>query len=60
MIAWDEALKAAARMGIQPEQFWRMSLKEWRLMAGRGEAMAANELAALAAKFPDGGQNGAK
>ena len=31
---WPRWLKAAAQMGIAPEDFWRMSLKEWRsLMA---------------------------
>lgn len=51
---------AAARMGISPEQFWRMSLKEWRLMTRDGDAMAPSELAALAERFPDGGLDGAK
>ncbi|MDZ4759641.1 MAG: phage tail assembly chaperone [Alphaproteobacteria bacterium] len=43
---WGALLRAAARMGIPPEAFWRMSLAEWRLMAGAGAnaAMTRAEL----------------
>ena len=30
--AWAEALRAGLRMGVTPEQFWRLSLREWRML----------------------------
>ena len=27
-------MQAAARMGVGPEGFWRLSLKEWRMLTG--------------------------
>ena len=30
--AWADALRAGLRLGITPEQFWRLSLKEWRML----------------------------
>ena len=29
---WGEMMQAAARMGVGPEGFWRLSLKEWRML----------------------------
>jgi hypothetical protein len=29
---WVGALRAGLRMGVTPEQFWRLSLKEWRML----------------------------
>jgi uncharacterized phage protein (TIGR02216 family) len=38
-----------------PEAFWRLSLKEWRAIAGQPEAAALdrNAFDVLAARFPD-------
>jgi uncharacterized phage protein (TIGR02216 family) len=33
---WGEMMRAAALLGIAPEAFWRLSLKEWRMLAGGG------------------------
>jgi hypothetical protein len=39
---WAEMMQAAARMGVGPEGFWRLSLKEWRMLtAGAGSGRAA-------------------
>ena len=43
---WREMLRTAAAAGVTPEAFWRLSLREWRMLAeapgiaapmGRGE-----------------------
>ena len=41
--AWAALLRAALLMGVTPEAFWRLSLAEWRALAG--EADAAERLA---------------
>lgn len=60
LLPWGALLAAAARIGVTPEAFWRLSLAEWRLMAAEGArapvAMARAELDALAARFPDEGE----
>lgn len=55
---WAVRLRAAARMGIAPEAFWRLSLAEWRaLTAGDGgAALGRRELDALMRDHPDGGE----
>ncbi|PVM92629.1 phage tail assembly chaperone [Caulobacter radicis] len=49
--------RAAVAFAIPPAAFWRLSLKEWRALAGEGEvggaAMGRPALAALMARFPD-------
>lgn len=55
---WAEMLRAAMRMGVAPEAFWRLSLKEWRMLteAPRGTApMGRAGLAKLMEDWPDGG-----
>ena len=32
MTPWGEMLRLAAAMGVAPEAFWRLSLKEWRML----------------------------
>ena len=46
---WGAMLRTAVRLGIQPEAFWRLSLKEWRMLMddGAGAAMTRVELEAL-------------
>lgn len=29
---WSALLRAALAMGLAPEAFWRLSLKEWRML----------------------------
>lgn len=55
---WGEMLRAAMRMGMAPEAFWRLSLKEWRMLteAPRGTApMGRAGLTKLMEDWPDGG-----
>lgn len=53
MTRWGEMMQAAARMGVGPEGFWRLSLKEWRMLTagpvhaaplGRGELERMQEM----------------
>jgi uncharacterized phage protein (TIGR02216 family) len=32
MSPWGEMLRTAARLGVGPEGFWRLSLREWRML----------------------------
>ena len=55
---WAPMLRAALTLGIQPEAFWRLSLKEWRMLteAPRGPgAMGRGRLDELMRRWPDGG-----
>jgi len=56
MTPWGEMMQAAARMGVAPEGFWRLSLKEWRMLtAGPVQAapLGRNELEAMVGLWPD-------
>lgn len=62
MTPWGEMLRLAAAMGVAPEAFWRLSLKEWRMLtqAPRGALgglgpMGREGLARLMEVWPDGG-----
>tara|TARA_R110002051_G_scaffold27428_1_gene65977 strand:+ start:513 stop:758 length:246 start_codon:yes stop_codon:yes gene_type:complete len=35
MTPWGEMLRVAARAGVTPAAFWRLSLKEWRMLTER-------------------------
>lgn len=51
---WPVWLKAAVRMGLQPSEFWRLSLREWRMLLrqqGEGSAMDKARLNALKQQF---------
>ena len=50
-------LRTAATMGIAPEAFWRLSLKEWRMLtATTGPApMGRRELDEMMRAWPDVG-----
>jgi uncharacterized phage protein (TIGR02216 family) len=52
---WRAALRAAARLGIAPAAFWRLSLIEWRAIAGPAEArpLSRAALQILMADYPD-------
>ena len=55
---WAPMLRAALTLGIAPEVFWRLSLKEWRMLmeTERGpEAMGRGRLDELMRRWPDGG-----
>ena len=54
--AWAAALRAGLRLGVTPEQFWRLSPAELRIMLGAEAAPAPltrARLDELAAAYPD-------
>lgn len=54
-IPWGAMLRHAALLGIPPEAFWRLSLREWLWLARPNAPAKLDEagLRALAARFPD-------
>jgi len=52
---WAEMLRLAAGLGVGPEAFWRLSLKEWRALTGAPDvaALGRRRFEALAERFPD-------
>lgn len=58
MTPWGEMLRSAAAMGVAPDAFWRLSLKEWRMLteSSRGLGPMGREgLVRLMEGWPDGG-----
>lgn len=56
MTPWRELLQTAAAMGMAPETFWSLSLKEWRLLTqapAAGQPMRRHELDRMAEAWPD-------
>ncbi len=56
MTPWDEMLRTAARLGVGPEGFWRLSLREWRMLTARSEEappMRRSEFKWMAERWPD-------
>ncbi|MGN6063359.1 MULTISPECIES: phage tail assembly chaperone [Brevundimonas] len=56
MTPWGEMMQVAARMGVGPEGFWRLSLKEWRMLtAGPVQAapLGRGELERMQEMWPD-------
>ena len=59
MMPWGEMLRLAAGLGVGPEAFWRLSLKEWRLLTERPAGVALlgrNEFEQMAEAWPDDGR----
>lgn len=52
---WAAWLRAGFAFGFAPEQFWRLSIREWRALTAQHSAHACDRAAfeALAARFPD-------
>jgi uncharacterized phage protein (TIGR02216 family) len=56
MTPWATMMQAAARMGVGPQAFWRLSLREWRMLtapAAREAPMARGDLERMAERWPD-------
>lgn len=56
MTPWGGMLRAAARLGVGPEAFWRLSLREWRMLTERtdgGAPMGREDLMRMAERWPD-------
>ena len=53
---WDVMLRAALALGIAPEGFWRLSVREWRMLtvadAGAGP-MGRGEMETMMEAWPD-------
>lgn len=53
MLSWPEMMRAALALGISPEAFWRLSLREWCwLSASRHQPMTRTDFEALCAGEP--------
>lgn len=53
---WGEMARTAAMMGIGPERFWRLSLREWRMLTEGPENTAPigrDDLERMAEAWPD-------
>ena len=52
---WARLLQAALRLGLAPDAFWKLSLREWRLItATKSEGgFGKKALSRLLAAFPD-------
>ena len=53
---WDTMLRTALSLGLGPEAFWRLSLKEWRMLTAesRGrQPMGRGDLEGLREAWPD-------
>lgn len=55
MSAWAAPLRLALSLGLSPEAFWRLSLKEWRALTETPPApvLSRADLSALIARYPD-------
>lgn len=55
MSGWADALRLAVRLGLPPEAFWRLSLKEWRALttAPAAPVLSRAGLTDLIARYPD-------
>ena len=58
MTPWGEMLRTAARRGVGPEGFWRLSLREWRMLMerpGGGAPMGRTDFERMTEAWPDDG-----
>lgn len=56
MTPWAEMMRAAARAGVSPAGFWRLSLREFRWLTeveGDGAPMSQAELDRMREQWPD-------
>lgn len=54
-MSWAAPLRLALSLGLAPEAFWRLSLKEWRMLTETPPApvLTRSDLSALIARYPD-------
>jgi len=56
MTPWGEMLRTAARLGVVPDGFWRLSLREWRVLTERPNVetpLGREDLMRMAETWPD-------
>lgn len=53
--AWAAMMQTAARAGVSAEAFWRLSVREWRMLTARPDspAMTRERLERLCGRWPD-------
>ena len=54
--AWGAMLRTAVLLGVSPEVFWQLSLKEWRMLtarAAKAAPMGRAELEQMMRAWPD-------
>ncbi|MGF1462067.1 MAG: phage tail assembly chaperone [Maricaulaceae bacterium] len=59
-VDWPGLLRAALALGLAPEAFWRLALREWRALTDAREVapLSAERLADLRAAYPDAPHSG--
>ncbi len=52
---WAAMLGEAARLGVTPEAFWRLSVREWRMLTERPDtgALGRSAFERMAEAWPD-------
>lgn len=53
---WSEMVRTAAMLGVSPEGFWRLSLREWRMLTERpatAAPMGRDHFMRMAEAWPD-------
>lgn len=53
---WAGMMRTAAMLGAGPEGFWRLSVREWRMLTARAEAagpLGRGEMGAMMERWPD-------
>ncbi|NJC41522.1 hypothetical protein GGQ87_001780 [Brevundimonas alba] len=53
---WGEMLRIAARLGVAPGDFWRLSLTEWRMLTENPPSalpMSRDQFEQMAEAWPD-------
>ena len=56
MTPWGEMLRTVAPLGVGPEAFWRLSLREWRMLTDRPGVpgpLGRSEFEQMAEAWPD-------
>lgn len=60
-MVWTEMMQAALRMGLGPDMFWRLSLREWRMLTaavGVAGPLGRSAFERMAQRWPDGDRGG--
>lgn len=53
---WSAMLRTAALLGLEPQAFWRLSLREWRMLTEAPAAsppLGRSEFQRMAEAWPD-------
>jgi uncharacterized phage protein (TIGR02216 family) len=57
LLPWPDLLRAALVLGVKPDEFWALSIAEWRALAatqaGPDAGLSKDRFNALCAAFPD-------